>query len=116
MDVNIPASAYLSAREGLLRSRQEVAEVTRDFDVVAMPTVPCIAPPIGALAELDACLAINNQVLKNTRFLNLLNRCAITIPIQRPGQIPVGLMLVGEANEDKRLFAIAGGIEKVLKG
>ena len=39
--------------------------------------------------------------------------CAITLPIQRPGAAPVGLMVVGEHGADRRLLAISRGMEAV---
>jgi aspartyl-tRNA(Asn)/glutamyl-tRNA(Gln) amidotransferase subunit A len=36
------------------------------------------------------------------------------LPIQPPGTAPVGLMIVGEHGSDRRLLAIARGIEDVL--
>ena len=51
-------------------------------------------------------------ILRNTALGNFLDRCAISIPCHRPGDAPVGLMLMGETMGDARLFRIAAAVEK----
>ena len=41
-------------------------------------------------------------------------RCAITLPVSRSGEAPVGLMLIGAHGGDRRLLAMAQGIEAAL--
>ena len=45
---------------------------------------------------------------------NFLDRCAISLPIHRHGEAPVGLMLMGETMGDARLFAIAAAVEQAI--
>ena len=47
--------------------------------------------------------------------INFLDRCAITIPISPPGEAPVGLTAVGAHGEDRRLLAMALGIEALIE-
>ena len=87
---------------------------TAGFDAVMMPTVPIVAPTI---AELDDEREYNRQnllILRNTALGNFLDRCAISVPCHRPGDAPVGLMLMGETMGDARLFGIAAGVEAAL--
>ena len=79
-------------------------------------TVP-LTSFVGRQDELasDADYArINGQVLRNTAAFNLLDRCALTLPIQAQGELPVGLMLVGERGGDRRLLAIGKAVEAGL--
>jgi aspartyl-tRNA(Asn)/glutamyl-tRNA(Gln) amidotransferase subunit A len=46
--------------------------------------------------------------------VNFLDRCSISLPCQRAGDAPVGLMLIGEHGADRRLLAIAAAIEQVV--
>ena len=97
--------------------RRIVAEFdasTRDFDCVVLPTVPIVAPKISDLDDEREYNRVNMLVLRNTAFGNFLDRCAISIPCQRPGEAPVGLMLMGETMGDARLFRIAAAVEAVL--
>jgi aspartyl-tRNA(Asn)/glutamyl-tRNA(Gln) amidotransferase subunit A len=46
--------------------------------------------------------------------VNLMDRCALTIPCHRPGEAPVGLMVIGETMGDHAILAIGRGIEAAL--
>ena len=89
--------------------------MTVPFDAVAMPTTPILPPRIDALDSEADYVRINSLVLRNTSLANFLDRCSISIPAHRPGEAPVGLMLMGETGGDARLFAIAAGIEDMIK-
>ena len=49
----------------------------------------------------DRFRAPQPAVLRNPSIINFLDRCAITLPIERPGEAPVGLMLIGRHGEDR---------------
>lgn len=85
---------------------------TAVFDAVIMPTVAIIPPTLDSLTDPVHAGKINGLILRNTSIGNYLDRTAITIPCHQLGQPPVGLMLMGENNADRRLLAIAKGIEE----
>ena len=95
--------------------RASMDATTAPFDAVAMPTVPILPPRIDALDNEAEYGRVNSLVLRNTSLANFLDRCSISIPASRDGEAPVGLMLMGETGGDARLFAIAAGIEDMLK-
>ncbi len=85
-----------------------------DFDVLAYPTVPIVAPPMSAF-DSDADFArLNMLILRNPAVINMLDGCAISVPMARPPAAPAGLMLSGIGGSDRALFAIAAGIEALL--
>ena len=86
------------------------------YDAVIMPTVPIVAPPIATLAEDDIFTNINRVVLRNPTLINMIDGCAVSVPIHRPGDAPVGLMIAGTANADRRILEIARGLEQLLAG
>lgn len=87
-----------------------------DIDVIFCPTVPIAAPPIRALEENPAEFRrVNALLLRNPSVVNFLDRCALTIPCHRPGEAPVGLMLIGRHGEDRALLAIGAVVERVLQ-
>ncbi len=95
---------------------QAMNAATRDFDALVMPTCPLIPPAIAALeADDEAYVRINMLQLRNTSAGNFLDRCAISLPCHAAGEAPVGLMLMGETMGDTKLFAVAAGVEAVLK-
>ncbi len=91
-----------------------IDERTAEFDALLMPTVAIVAPEIAAFAKDDDYWRLNGLILRNTAVVNFLDRCAITLPVHEPGAAPVGLMMVGRHGEDKRLLAMAQGVEAAL--
>jgi aspartyl-tRNA(Asn)/glutamyl-tRNA(Gln) amidotransferase subunit A len=87
---------------------------TREFDALLMPTVPIVPPRIAELEDEREYNRINLLILRNSAVGNFLDRCAISLPCNREGEPPVGLMLMGETMGDARLFNIAAAIEATL--
>jgi len=90
-------------------------EATAPFDAVAMPTAPIVPPTISSLDDDEAFTTANALVLRNPALANFLDRCSISLPAHRPGEPPVGFMLMGETGGDHRLFSIAAAVEAALK-
>jgi aspartyl-tRNA(Asn)/glutamyl-tRNA(Gln) amidotransferase subunit A len=91
-----------------------VARRTAPFDAVLCPTTPLAPPPLAAVGDEAEYNRINLLLLRNTTIANMLDRCAISLPMHAPGEAPAGLMLMGEAMGDARLFAVAAAVERVL--
>ena len=105
------AAAYLdliAARAELIR-RFDAS--TAGYDALIMPTCPLVPPAIAALDDEDEYNRVNLLQLRNSSAGNFLDRCAISLPCERPGEAPVGLMLMGETLGDARLFAVAAAVE-----
>ncbi len=110
----VPAPVYIRA----LRRRAELAaamdERLAGFDVLALPTVPMLAPRI---AELTADEALRNRteglLLRNTQVANQFDLCAISLPMPDVA-LPAGLMLVARNGHDRRLLAVAASVEARL--
>jgi len=85
-----------------------------ESDALIVPTVAVIAPFIADFASDADFFRLNTRILRNTSLVNFLDRCAVTLPISRPGEAPVGLMLIGAHNADKKLLATALGLETAL--
>ena len=111
---DMAAADYIELNRGRADLIRRVAAITQHYDALVMPTVPVIAPPLAALAAEDPYRKVNLQVLRNPTVANMLDRCAISLPCHRHGEAPVGLMLIGEHGGDRRLFAIAAGIEAIV--
>jgi aspartyl-tRNA(Asn)/glutamyl-tRNA(Gln) amidotransferase subunit A len=54
-------------------------------------------------------------ILRNPTVVNFIDGCALTIPCHAPGSGPVGLMAVGQRDEDRRLFAVGLAIEAAIE-
>ena len=87
------------------------------FDALLSPTVPILAPHIQPLIDSDeAFFAANALLLRNPSLVNLLDGCALSLPCQRAGGWPVGLMVWGPALADDRVLAASLAIEQILRG
>jgi aspartyl-tRNA(Asn)/glutamyl-tRNA(Gln) amidotransferase subunit A len=109
------AADYLESLAARAAIGTEMAAATAPYDALIMPTVPTVPAPIAMLEADDAAyLRVNALMLRNTAIGNFLDRCAISIPCQRPGEPPAGLMLMGQTMGDRALFDLAAGVEAVL--
>jgi aspartyl-tRNA(Asn)/glutamyl-tRNA(Gln) amidotransferase subunit A len=108
------AVEYIELRAARAALIARMAPLTAAFDAMLMPTVAITAPPIAAFAEETDYRRLNALILRNCSTINFLDRCAATVPIQQPGAAPVGLMIIGEHGGDRRLLAVARGIEETL--
>ncbi|MBE0619974.1 MAG: amidase [Burkholderiales bacterium] len=92
------------------------ARLAAPYDALLMPSVMMVAPPIAALEADDQLYGRTNlAMLRNTGVVNFLDGCALSIPCQEPGAAPVGLMIVGQSGEDRRLLAVGLALEPVLR-
>lgn len=109
---------YPGEYQDLLETRRQMIAradtTTAPFDALLMPTVAMEAPTLAEMADDAAFGAANLLALRNTTVANLLDRCAISLPLPVDG-LPVGLMLMGETMDDRRLFAMARSVEQVLR-
>lgn len=86
------------------------------LDIVALPATATSAPLIAELqADFDTYMKANVLMLRNTTWGNQFDLTGISIPM--PGLTrPAGIQFVARNGADKRLLAIAAGIEPVLAG
>jgi len=104
----------------MLHMRRAYIEATNRaisaYDVLAMPTVPMAAPAIDALeADNDLFVRTNLTLLRNPALINMLDGCAISLPVHAEGEAPVGLMLAAAGGRDAALLANARAVEAALR-
>jgi aspartyl-tRNA(Asn)/glutamyl-tRNA(Gln) amidotransferase subunit A len=113
------AVAYLDARAFCAELHRVVDAALEDCDALVLPTLPIVAPTIGA-AEIvvdpadDAAVAVRAIMLKHTQPFNLTGHPAISLPIAVDG-LPVGLQLVGRARDTARLLDVAAACEPLVR-
>ncbi|RME65318.1 MAG: amidase [Alphaproteobacteria bacterium] len=110
------AADYIDLLAERRRMIQNAGERTAVYDAVLFPTVPVVAPTIAAMAEDTAYMRANGLVLRNSTVANMLDRCAISIPLAPHGAAPIGLTLMGEHGEDRKLFSVARTVERLVSG
>jgi aspartyl-tRNA(Asn)/glutamyl-tRNA(Gln) amidotransferase subunit A len=112
--LNVPAHAYIR----MMRLRAELVAAMNErlstFDVLALPTTPITAPVAAPLiSDGDLADQIRLQAMRYTYIANLFALTAISLPM--PGlTLPAGLMLMARGGDDRRLLAIAAGVEEIL--
>jgi len=110
------AADYIDLLAARARIRAALAAKTRSFDALALPAVPIAPPLLSELGDMASSRALNSLILRNTSIANFLDRPAISIPCQSPGEAPVGFMLMGETGADRRLLAVAESAEAAVRG
>ena len=110
-DVTLHAYWDLLHRRGLWIDR--VSKALENYDGVLCPTVPMQAPAIGPLVQEDALFGETNRLLlRNTFLFNFLDGCSISLPMQAPDELPMGLMISGVRGRDARLLSSAWAVER----
>ncbi|WP_341891497.1 amidase [Variovorax sp. YR752] len=99
-------------RDWIARTEAAIAR----FDAMLSPTVPIVAPPIAPLvASDDAFFAANGLLLRNPSAINFLDGCALSLPCQRDGEMPVGLMVWSAALRDDAVLDASLAIEAAIQ-
>ncbi|GAA1711228.1 amidase [Nonomuraea bangladeshensis] len=105
----LPAWRYVRALEARRELEEHAEALFGPYDVLATPTVPILAPPIGAReAELGGePVQVRAALLAMTSPWNVLGRPALTVPAGLVDGLPVGLQLVARPGGEAQLFAAA---------
>jgi amidase/aspartyl-tRNA(Asn)/glutamyl-tRNA(Gln) amidotransferase subunit A len=114
---SISAADYIDLHGARKRWIAGMQAAVAGFDALLSPTVPMVAPAIAPLLGNDKrFFAINTMLLRNPSVVNMLDGCALSLPCQAPGQMPVGLMVWGPALADDAVLGVALAVEAVLTG
>lgn len=112
---NIPASDYDNRLQRLMLLAKEIDQTLVDVDVLVGPTVPISPPTILEVTQPQLYRKLNMRALRNTSIVNLLDLCAITIPVGLDAKgFPVGLQFIGRRGEDKKVLSVALAAERTL--
>jgi aspartyl-tRNA(Asn)/glutamyl-tRNA(Gln) amidotransferase subunit A len=105
----------------MLRLRERRAALIHDvrerldgFDAFICPTVPIVAPTIESLADDDAYTRTNLLLLRNPTVVNMLDGCAVSIPLGDAEAPPTELMIAGLAHSDLHTLQTAKWMEERL--
>jgi aspartyl-tRNA(Asn)/glutamyl-tRNA(Gln) amidotransferase subunit A len=111
----IPARDYARALRRLGEVRATAGRLLDGLHVVLLPTVPVLAPPLGA-RDTDiggGWTSPRDALLAHTVPFSVLGLPSLSIPVPGPGRggLPVGAQLVGPAGGDEALLAAARTVE-----
>lgn len=109
----LPASAYLKAQRFRAFYRDQLRTVFADTDVLVTATTPCSAPLIG-----QERMTVDGDELLVGMSLGLLTQPwalaglpALSVPVTRSGQLPLGVQLVAAPWNETLLFRVAAALE-----
>ncbi|MGQ3028603.1 MAG: amidase [Ferrovibrionaceae bacterium] len=109
------AADYVAALELRQAMMASADRSTAAFDALLCPTVAVVPPRFDEVAADDDFHRLNGLILRNTSVFNILDRPAATVPCQAAGELPVGLMVVGERLADRQALTVALAVERVLQ-
>jgi aspartyl-tRNA(Asn)/glutamyl-tRNA(Gln) amidotransferase subunit A len=110
----LPDALYEQAQEFRHAFRAQVLDLIAPYDVLIAPGTPCPAPPVddprilidGAMTAARADLGIHTQPISFTGLPSL------SVPLYRPGKLPLGLQLIGKPGAEPVLFQMAALLEQ----
>jgi aspartyl-tRNA(Asn)/glutamyl-tRNA(Gln) amidotransferase subunit A len=110
---------YLTARRTCARLRDAVDAAFGSADALVLPTLPIVAPPLGAsdiAMEDRSTLPVRTAMLRHTQLFNMTGHPAISLPIARAGgrSLPAGLQLVGRRDATALLLSSAAACAGVI--
>jgi len=115
-----PGEAFSDANyRELLRQRQrfvqDIEAAAHGYDALLMPATADTAPTISeVLASDESYFRFNGRMLRNPSLVNLFDGCALSVPCHAAGSAPVGLMIAGTRDADRRVLALGHAIEQVV--
>lgn len=109
----LPRALYDEAQAFRAAFKQKIVDLIAPYDVLLAPATPCVAPEIadprilidGALTPARADLGIHTQPISFTGLPSL------SVPLLRPGCMPIGLQLIGRPGGEPALFRFASMLE-----
>ena len=103
---------YAKAQNLSRRIRASYDQVLKRYDLLLMPTVPIVASPLpSSNATLKEIVSRAFETNTNTSPFNVTGHPAMSIPCGLIDELPVGLMLVGNAYSEGTIYRTAAAFE-----
>jgi aspartyl-tRNA(Asn)/glutamyl-tRNA(Gln) amidotransferase subunit A len=107
--LTVSAVDYLDAQRVRAELMVDLAALFDDHDVLAMPTVPVVAPPVDDFARYLMVLA------RTAIPWSLVGFPVISVPVGvDPLGLPIGLQLVAPPHHEATLVAVASAVEALV--
>ena len=111
----ITAAEYIELLELRKRFIRAINVAASGYDAMLMPTTLDTAPTIAEASKDDeSYFRHNNRMLRNPAIVNLFDGCALSVPCHDTGSAPVGMMIAGTQNTDRKILAIGLAVEEVV--
>ncbi|MBD2101404.1 AtzE family amidohydrolase [Leptolyngbya sp. FACHB-261] len=109
----IPAPWYIQAQRFRRWYQAQVRQIFESVDVILAPTTPCSAPLIGQekiVLDGEEVLARPNLGLY-TQPISFIGLPVLSVPIHRPGALPLGVQLIAAPYNEALLLRVAAVLE-----
>jgi AtzE family amidohydrolase len=105
----LPEGVAQAARRFRTIFRDEVAEAFRRYDILLAPSSVCPAPPIGqATMEMDGVpVSVRKNLGAFTQPISFIGLPVVAAPVNRPGQLPIGVQIIAPPWREDLAFAAA---------
>jgi len=111
----VTAATYIDLIKLRERFIRTINTAATGYDAMLMPTTPDTAPTIAEAGKDDeAYFRLNARMLRNTAVINPFDGCALSVPCHVPGTAPVGMMIAGTQNTDRKILAIGLAVEGII--
>jgi amidase len=108
---------YAMARNLAVEVRRQYDQALADVDLLLMPTVPMVAPPIPAPDDpLEVRIARALEMIVNCAPFDVSGHPATTVPAGLSDGLPVGMMLIGKRFADASCLRVADAFEQLVGG
>jgi aspartyl-tRNA(Asn)/glutamyl-tRNA(Gln) amidotransferase subunit A len=110
----LDGDATVAVLRAVAHYAQALRRVLTEVDLLASPTVPVVAPPLGADSVRlgGADVSVISALIANTFPYNLARLPAVSVPCGDASGLPVGLQLAGAPLADARVLQAAYAYEQ----
>jgi aspartyl-tRNA(Asn)/glutamyl-tRNA(Gln) amidotransferase subunit A len=103
---------YLKAQKVRTVINNEFAAAFAKYDVIVTPTTPTVAFPIGAKVDDPYAMYLNDVY---TLPASVAGLPSISVPCGFSENLPVGLQIIGNFNDEGRILQVASAFEAASK-
>ena len=110
----IPARDYIDARRLMKLMRDDLDRLFGGHDILITPATPATAPAFDrpVIRHAGAEHPARSHLGIFTQPFTFLGLPAMSVPLRRPGRLPLGAQLVARPGREAELFAFAAQLER----
>ncbi|MCW6036123.1 AtzE family amidohydrolase [Spirulina subsalsa FACHB-351] len=110
----LPSPWYIQSQRFRRWYRDQMRETFRHLDIILAPTTPCVAPPIGqkTITIAGQETLVRPNLGRFTQPFSFVGLPALSIPIQRPNQLPLGVQLIAAPYNESLILRVAATLER----
>ena len=114
----IPSNWYIQAQRFRKWYRDKVREIFQNVDVIIAPTTPISAPLIGQQTMIldGEEILVRPYLGQFTQPLSFIGLPVLSIPIQRPNALPLGVQLIAAPYNEAKIIQVAAYLETLETG